>query len=78
MILCLREKKRKYQIMRKDSGMSREEGKETMSQEVSQTATCELKVELPLDAVAQLAQRAAAAGVTLEQLVAQEVHKLVK
>ncbi len=49
-----------------------------MSQEESQNANCELKVELPLELVARLAQQAAAAGVTLEQLVAQEVRKLAE
>lgn len=49
-----------------------------MSQGVSQTEKCELKVELPLELVARLAQQAAAAGVTLEQLVAQEVRKLAE
>ncbi len=49
-----------------------------MSQGVSQTEKCELKVELPLELVARLAQQAAAAGVTLEQLVAREVRKLAE
>lgn len=49
-----------------------------MSQGVSQTEKYELKVELPLELVARLAQQAAAAGVTLEQLVAQEVRKLAE
>lgn len=51
-------------------------GECSTSQEISQTEKCELKVELPLELVARLAQQAAAAGVTLEQLVAQEVRKL--
>ena len=55
------------------------EGEENgMSQGVSQTENCELRMELPLELVARLAQQAAAAGVSLEQLVAQEVRKLAE
>ena len=45
---------------------------------VSQNENCELRVELPLELVSRLAQQAAASGMTLEQLVAQEVRKLAE
>ena len=49
-----------------------------MSQNESREAMCEVKVELPMDLLARLAQQAAASGVTLEQLVAQTVRELVE
>ena len=45
---------------------------------VSQNDNYELRVELPLELVSRLAQQAAASGMTLEQLVAQEVRKLAE
>ena len=45
---------------------------------VSQNENYELRVELPLELVSRLAQQAAASGMTLEQLVAQEVRKLAE
>ena len=49
-----------------------------MSQNASSSEMCELKVELQMDLVARLTQQAAAAGMTLEQLVAQTVRKLAE
>lgn len=58
--------------------MSMEEGNYSASQNESREAMREVKVELPMDLLARLAQQAAASGVTLEQLVAQTVRKLVE
>ncbi len=58
--------------------MSMEEGNYSVSQNESREAMREVKVELPMDLLARLAQQAAASGVTLEQLVAQTVRKLVE
>ena len=58
--------------------MSMEEGIYSASQKESREAMCEVKVELPMDLLARLAQQAAASGVTLEQLVAQTVRELVE
>ena len=58
--------------------MSMEEGNYFASQNESQEAMCEVKVELPMDLLSRLAQQAAASGVTLEQLVAQTVRELVE
>lgn len=58
--------------------MNKSEGEDCESQEVSQNANFELKVELPLELVARLAQQAVASGVSLEHLVAQEVKKLAE
>ncbi|MBR5330511.1 MAG: hypothetical protein IKV13_03385 [Akkermansia sp.] len=55
-----------------------EDGKYSASQNESREAMCEVKVELPMDMLARLAQQAAASGVTLEQLVAQTVRELVE
>lgn len=58
--------------------MCMEEEKYSVSQKESRDAMCEVKVELPMDMLARLAQQAAAEGVTLEQLVAQTVRELVE
>ncbi len=58
--------------------MCKKEESDSMSQGVSQNENCELRVELPLELVFRLAQQAAASGMTLEQLVAQEVRKLAE
>lgn len=44
----------------------------------SQEEICEVKVELPIESVSKLSQLAAAEGVSLEELVADQVAKLVK
>ena len=58
--------------------MCKKEESDSMSQRISQNENCELWVELPLELVSRLAQQAAASGMTLEQLVAQEVRKLAE
>ena len=58
--------------------MSMEEEEYSVSQNESRNAMREVKVELPMDMLARLAQQAAAEGVTLEQLVAQTVRELVE
>ncbi len=58
--------------------MKKSEGGDCESQEMSQNANFKLKVELPLELVARLAQQAVASGVSLEHLVAQEVKKLAE
>lgn len=47
---------------------------------ISQCATDrrELRIELPLEVVTRLSQRAASEGVSLEQLVAQVIARLAK
>ncbi|MBQ8376755.1 MAG: hypothetical protein IJX33_06900 [Akkermansia sp.] len=49
-------------------------------EEMSQCATDrhELRIELPLEVVTRLSLRAAAEGVSLEQLVAQVIARLAK
>lgn len=58
--------------------MCMEEEKYSVSQNESRDAMCEVKVELPMDMLARLAQQAAAEGVPMEQLVAREVARLVE
>ena len=58
--------------------MCKKEESDSMSQRISQNENCELRMELPLELVSRLAQQAAASGMTLEHLVAQEVRKLAE
>lgn len=50
----------------------------SMSQNESQVATCELRVDLPVEVFSRLSQLSVATGVSVEQLVAQEVSRLLK
>lgn len=49
-----------------------------LSQSESHNETCELKVELPMELFSRLTQLSAATGLSVEQLVAQEVVRLLK
>lgn len=50
----------------------------SMSQNESQAATCELRVDLPVEVFSRLSQLSVATGISVEQLVAQEVSRLLK
>lgn len=50
----------------------------SMSQNESQAAICELRVDLPVEVFSRLSQLAASTGLTVEQLVAREVARLLK
>lgn len=50
----------------------------TLSQNESQPEICELKVDLSVEVFFRLSQLAASTGLTVEQLVAREVARLLK
>lgn len=58
--------------------MDEEEQESEVSQKESQQENRELKVELPLKEFTRLSQLATATGVSLEQLVARELARLVE
>lgn len=49
-----------------------------LSQKESQNEMCELKLELPLELFSRLTQLSVGTGLSVEQLVAQEVARLLK
>lgn len=49
-----------------------------LSQCVSHNEICEVRVELPVEVFSRLSQMSVASGLSIEQLVAQEVKKLAE